>query len=881
MKVQTVVFRLLIPVLGVLALPWAARATQEATPPGDVGSSATHKYVPFTEKLGPRRVFPAPARAVSPALGGTRTNTDDHGRARMDAVTRQPRGAMSGKIVYTSAGHGWTAYTTTTGVWYTQRGDNNELVEDVGNADQLAMFAAYCFNAGATVVPFRPIGDQVHEVVLDNDDAGVEFSGPWSDSASAIYYGDPGDAVPYRFAVASSSGELPAVARYTPNIPAAGFYPIYTWARAGANRVDDQLYRIGHTGGVSEVRINHRRVGNGWIYLGTYYLDQGTSGCVEISNDSSDVSTPTLGVIADAIRFGNGMGDIDRGLGVSGKPRQDEASRYWVQRGIGQGQSSAIYDRSDLNDESDNVGSPPRMAAAMNVETEGPMADRVFLSFHTNASDPGSLGLYNGNNYPESTTPNQKRLAEIVAGESNDDLSAIGSPPLEYPWPNRRTLGRSLTLDRTDIEFGEINSIYSGGEFDATILEVAAHDTLTEARDLLDPKCRNWVARACCQALVRYFNEFGDAPLAFLPDPPTNVRAMSDGAGGATIAWNPAPEHAAGGDDATGYVVYRSSNGYGFCNPIVVDDRTILSVHVSDLAAGETTYFRVAATNAGGESLPSETVAVRSPRWGRAPILIVNGFDRIDRLMDVRETASWGIGGPNGGSQTYSRVKPRLMNSYDYVVRYAESIQASGRFFDSCANEAVIVGQVDLGDYEVAIWILGEETVGDETFSAVEQTKVAAFLDGGGRLMASGTEIGWDLDRPSGPTVADRDFYNSRLMADYVADDGGSYQAAGLAGTLLEEAAIGFAPYAADEIYDAETPDQMNAAGGSVLIANYSGGGAGGAALQYRGGSPERRLVVLGFPFECISPAPARDIVMGGILDFFYQGESAGGWMLH
>ena len=30
------------------------------------------------------------------------------------------------------------------------------------------------------------------------------------------------------------------------------------------------------------------------------------------------------------IRFGNGMGDIDRGGGVSGLPREDEAGLYWV-----------------------------------------------------------------------------------------------------------------------------------------------------------------------------------------------------------------------------------------------------------------------------------------------------------------------------------------------------------------------------------------------------------------------------------------------------------------------------------------------------------------------------------------------------------------------
>ena len=80
----------------------------------------------------------------------------------------QIAGALSGRIVFTSAGHGWT-YDHSADIWYTQRGENNEIVEDYGNLDQMNLFVAYCFNAGATVVPFRPVGFQTNEVVLDND----------------------------------------------------------------------------------------------------------------------------------------------------------------------------------------------------------------------------------------------------------------------------------------------------------------------------------------------------------------------------------------------------------------------------------------------------------------------------------------------------------------------------------------------------------------------------------------------------------------------------------------------------------------------------------------------------------------------------------------
>src|SRR5262249_3755558 len=149
--------------------------------------------------------------------------------------------------------------------------------------DQLNFFATYCFNAGAVIASMRPLGHQTNEVVLDNDDPAVTFAGAWSDSISTIYFGSAGH-VPYRFA--SLSDTETAVATYTPTIPAAGYYPVYTWVRHGSDR-GDQLYRIRSTGGETQLRIPHYMVGNGWIYLGEYYFNAGSNsaaGSVLISN---------------------------------------------------------------------------------------------------------------------------------------------------------------------------------------------------------------------------------------------------------------------------------------------------------------------------------------------------------------------------------------------------------------------------------------------------------------------------------------------------------------------------------------------------------------------------------------------------------------------
>ena len=57
-------------------------------------------------------------------------------------ATGQPTGALSGRIVFTSGGHGWTAGASS---WGLQRGVLLEMNEDYGNLDQMNLFADYCF----------------------------------------------------------------------------------------------------------------------------------------------------------------------------------------------------------------------------------------------------------------------------------------------------------------------------------------------------------------------------------------------------------------------------------------------------------------------------------------------------------------------------------------------------------------------------------------------------------------------------------------------------------------------------------------------------------------------------------------------------------------
>jgi hypothetical protein len=288
---------------------------------------------------------------------------------------------------------------------------------------------------------------------------------------------------------------------------------------------------------------------------------------------------------------------------------------------------------------------------------------------------------------------------------------------------------------------------------------------------------------------------------------------------------------------------------------------------------GTVYYFRVAATNAGGESPMSYAVGARKNGTGGGGganrILVVNGFDRFDRSGNVRGTYAF------TGDGLTDRVRPLLNNSFDYVTAAGEAIEAytAGGVslgFDSVQNEHVANGLVNLANYHTVVWLSGEESTADETFSSTEQTAVSSFIAGGGTLFVSGSEIGWDLDRPTGPTADDRSFYNNMLKADYVADDAGTYNANAAAGSIFSGmASLSFASQ--NTVYDTDFPDVLGTFGGSTAALNYSGGTGGVAATQWFNpaiiGGP--KIVNMAIPFETITLEARRNDVMARVLNFF------------
>jgi len=130
------------------------------------------------------------------------------------------------------------------------------------------------------------------EIIQDNSDlSGVVITGAWTSStAISGYYGV--DCIND-----GNGGKGTKSVRYTPTISTAGQYLVYMRWTPYSNRASNVPVTITHAGGAATVTVD-QRTGTGWILLGTYSFNAGTSGNVLVSN------TGTSGyVIADGMKF--------------------------------------------------------------------------------------------------------------------------------------------------------------------------------------------------------------------------------------------------------------------------------------------------------------------------------------------------------------------------------------------------------------------------------------------------------------------------------------------------------------------------------------------------------------------------------------------------
>jgi hypothetical protein len=225
-----------------------------------------------------------------------------------------------------------------------------------------------------------------------------------------------------------------------------------------------------------------------------------------------------------------------------------------------------------------------------------------------------------------------------------------------------------------------------------------------------------------------------------------------------------------------------------------------------------------------------------------SPVLIVDNFDR---------RASW-----QDAQHFFNRS-------------YGQALSENNIGFESCVNDAVQSGEVDLKGYQMVVYFCGDDATNDESVSAIELAKLNDYLTAGGKLFISGSEIGYDLGRSAS---VQKEVYNQLFKANYLGDDSGIHSCEGAAGTVFEGLTFDYGEVTEDT-YIEDWPDFIEPNGGGE-VALYYNNSSRGAAVQFSGiysqeSSAEGQLIYFAFPFETIYPAESRTDVMQRVLNYF------------
>ncbi|MEK9137069.1 MAG: T9SS type A sorting domain-containing protein, partial [Bacteroidota bacterium] len=322
---------------------------------------------------------------------------------------------------------------------------------------------------------------------------------------------------------------------------------------------------------------------------------------------------------------------------------------------------------------------------------------------------------------------------------------------------------------------------------------------------------------------------------------------LNDSINRITVRWYPNTD-----PDLLGYRLYYSTNGINWS---LRENETRLgpaSTSISYvLGVPGMLFFRLAAVDSASPANVSGFSDVYGIRFNTSSIrtLIVDGFDR------TQTSGSW--------------HEP----SHPFAVSHGQSIPGD---FGTCANEAVIEGGVSLQLFNGVDWLLGDESVADTTFTSAEQAAVMSYLRNGGKLFVSGSEVAYNLDRPTGPTQADRDFLHNFLKARYAGDDANEYTVNGATATLFQDVSLRYGVVVEGSPYEEDYPDFVTQEPGAHVVLHYGAvGNPVYAGVAYRGtfpgGTSSGGVIYMGFPFETITMRATRDTLMRRVYQYLNE----------
>lgn len=847
------------------------------------------------QDLVPNRARPAarrdPSRLFAPPITGPPL-------VRPADPVHTPTQGIAGRHVALWPSHGWV-YDDEKEDWRWQRPRLFTSVEDLLSvAFAVQELAPMLERAGAVVLMPRERDTQPLQALVDNDRpaSGYLETGVWADAGPGFEPREayPDGTNPFRLgtARASASGR----AQWVPQIPETDDYAVYVSYAAGPDRSEAARYTVRHAGGETDLLVNQTIGGGTWVYLGTFRFEAGTAGGVTLHG--GDDGRP---VSADAVRFGGGMGSVERGGRTSGRPRWVEASRYYQQFS---GAPQYVYDDVNGEPDDDYVDDYRSRGEWVNWLRGAPFGPTgraddpglripvdLSLAWHSDAGidrdgTVGTLVIYDvpgmegSRRFPNGVSRLANRdLADTLQDQIVADVRALYTPD----WSRRPLWDRNY-------------SEAARPTVPSALLEPLSHQNYRDMRHALDPRFRSTMARAAYKAIGRFLTLQRGEPFVVQPLPVTHFRATLDG-GRVHLAWRPQEDPLEPTAWPTGYVVYSRDGDGGWDGGQRVED---VEVRLPAPSPGVVRSYRVAAVNDGGAGEPSEALAVGLAPGGGAPALVVSGFDRVSMPDPVAGADSLGfadpVGVPDGvGVHTTGRqlvfdpaeeyvdddapgwgasaadLEATVIagNTRDYAAVHGRALLAAGRSFVSASDEAVESGAVSLAPYPVVSLALGLErrtpwpTDGRrppafEALPAPMRGVLGHYLDGGGALVLSGAH--WAGDAAADPAAAA--WVRTRLgvrPGAGAAPGAEALRADGPEGATVEP--VLFQTEYGPDLYAVRAPDVVEPATGAArTLWRYAGSGRGAAVVQ-------GRAVSFGVPIEAVPDAERRAALVAGALD--------------
>ena len=758
-------------------------------------------------------------------------------------------------------------------------------------------------NAGAVVFTPRERDWQKNEVIVDNGGRGyVEDSGKetWKtaqEKGFAYHAGTYRDGEnPFtqgtaRAVKATKKADV-SWASYQPNIPQGGKYAVYVSYQSLKNSVSDAQYIVMHKGQRTVFKVNQQMGGGTWVYLGTFDFDRGNNefNRVVVTNSSSESGMVTT----DAVRFGGGMGNIERGGSCSGMPRCLEGARYSAQWA---GAPYSVYSSKNGSDDyGDDINVRSNMTnwlagGSTYVPTlEGKKVPiELSLAVHSDAgyttvndSIIGSLAIC-------TTSFNDGRLNSGVSRMISHDFADSLLTGLQRDISGKyRKWTRRYLWDRNYSETRK-------PEVPSAIIETMSHQNFADMRRGLDPNFRFTLARSLYKTILRFVNGNHSVPSVVQPLPVSNFRIERNSSGGLRLSWIAEKDEQEPTAVPTSYIVYTSEDGMGF------DNGTVVYTSSFDFEAkkGVNYCFKVTALNRGGESFPSETLAAYLSKSAHArDILVVDGFSRLSGPAVVDDYSrqgfdldsdigvSYGLtAGWNGRQQCFDKSRAGsegegslgycgdelagrfiMGDNRDGSVCHVKDIAMSGAYnVVGCSLEALDNNLVKLDHYnlvDIAFGLQrndGHSLVVYKTFSETLQSKLRSYAKSGGRILVSGAYVGSDMTQPH-----ERSFMSDVLKTTFTGTDTNAgnnmVDGLGLSFDIIRQIN--------DRHFAATSVDRIAACDGRSFAAmRYQDGSTAGVAYD----GTDYKSFVMGYPYECINNVRTRQQVMKGLLGFLLK----------